>query len=59
MAKQNEVNKKKIGRYVLWAVLVLLALLVLSSSFYTIRSTERGVLSTFGKMSNDVIDDGF
>ena len=51
-------NKKKIGHYVLWAVLALLALLVFSSSFYTIRSTERGVLSTFGKMSDDVIDDG-
>ena len=41
-------NNKKMGRYALWVVLALLAVLVLFSSFYTIRSTERGVLATFG-----------
>ena len=51
-------NKKKIGRYLLWGVLALLAILVFFSSFYTIRSSERGVLSTFGKMSDEVIEDG-
>ena len=51
-------NAKKIGRYILWGVLILLAILIFFSSFYTIRSTERGVLSTFGKMSDEVIDDG-
>ena len=51
-------NSKKIGRYVLWVALALLGILVLFSSFYTIRSTERGVLATFGKMSDDVIGDG-
>ena len=51
-------NNKKIGRYFLWGVLALFAILVFFSSFYTIRSSERGVLSTFGKMSDEVIDDG-
>ena len=51
-------NRKKIGRYILWGVLAFLAILIFFSSFYTIRSTERGVLSTFGKMSDDVIQDG-
>ena len=51
-------NNKKIGRYILWGIVGLFAILVFFSSFYTIRSTERGVLATFGKMSDDVIEDG-
>ena len=51
-------NKKKIGRYITLGVLGFIAILMFFSSFYTIRSTERGVLSTFGKMSDDVIEDG-
>ncbi len=47
-----------VGKYVTWGVIGLLAIIVIFSSFYTIRSTERGVLSTFGKMSDEVIDDG-
>jgi len=53
--KQNEMNRTKT---ILWCVLGLLALVVLSSTFYTVKSTERGVLSTFGKMSDSVINDG-
>lgn len=49
------VNSKK---YIKWGVIALVAVLVIASTFYTIRSTERGVLSTFGKMSDDVISDG-
>ena len=51
-------SNKQIGRYLIWGAVALLAILVLFSSFYTIRSTERGVLSTFGKMSDEVIQDG-
>ena len=51
-------EKKQFGRYILWGFVVFLAILVFFSSFYTIRSSERGVLSTFGKMSDDVIEDG-
>ena len=51
-------DNKQIARYMLWGVVILLAVMVFFSSFYTIRSTERGVLATFGKMSDDVIGDG-
>ena len=51
-------SKKKIGRYIVWGIVGLFAILVFFSSFYTIRSTERGVLATFGKMSDEVIGDG-
>jgi len=51
-------NNKRMGQYTLWSILAVVAIMVLFSSFYTIRSTERGVLSTFGKMSDEVIEDG-
>ena len=51
-------DDKQMGRYVTWGSLAIVALIVFFSSFYTIRSTERGVLSTFGKMSDEVITDG-
>ena len=38
--------------------LVLLAIILASSSFYTIKSTERGILSTFGRISENTIEDG-
>jgi regulator of protease activity HflC (stomatin/prohibitin superfamily) len=47
-----------VGQISLLALLALLAVVTLFSSFYTIKSTERGVLSTFGKISSGVIDDG-
>ena len=40
------------------SLLAVLAVIVVFSTFYTIKSTERGVLSTFGKISPSVIDDG-
>ena len=51
-------DDKQTGRFIMWGALALLAIIVFFSSFYTIRSTERGVLSTFGKMSDTVIEDG-
>ncbi len=51
-------DDKQTGRYILWGAVALVAILVFFSSFYTIKSTERGVLSTFGKISSGVIDDG-
>ena len=47
-----------VGQISLLALLALLALITVFSSFYTIKSTERGVLSTFGKISSGVIEDG-
>lgn len=51
-------SNKKFFKYVLYGVLAVFAVLVCCSTFYTVRSTERGVLSTFGKMSDEVIEDG-
>ncbi len=51
-------DDKQTGRYILWGALALLAIIVFFSSFYTIKSTERGVLATFGKMSDQVVEDG-
>ena len=39
-------------------VVVILAIILLGSSFYTIKSTERGILSTFGRISENTIEDG-
>ena len=54
----DEYRKTNYRPYIKWGMLILLIVIVVTSSFYTIRSTERGVLSTFGKMSDDVIADG-
>lgn len=51
-------DDRQTGRYILWGAVALVAIIVFFSSFYTIRSTERGVLSTFGKMSDTVVEDG-
>lgn len=51
-------DDRQTGRYILWGAGALVAIIVFFSSFYTIRSTERGVLSTFGKMSDTVVEDG-
>lgn len=51
-------NDSQTGKYILWGALGLVALIVFFSSFYTISSTQRGVLSTFGKMSDEVVGDG-
>lgn len=54
----NVRTDKQLGRVTIISVLLFLVVIVLFSSFYTVRSTERGVLSTFGKMSDDVVEDG-
>ena len=47
-----------VGQISLLALLALIVIITVFSSFYTIKSTERGVLSTFGKISPGVIEDG-
>ena len=46
---------KKVVTIVVVAIVVLI---VASSSFYTIKSTERGILSTFGRISENTVEDG-
>ncbi|MBP5614195.1 MAG: prohibitin family protein [Bacteroidales bacterium] len=55
MKKINEISFGRIAWMTLLAIIVVIAVF---STFYTIKSTERGVLSTFGKISPSVIDDG-
>lgn len=50
-----------VNKVVRWVVMGILAIFVLStvlSSFYTVKSTERGVLSTFGKIQDGTVKDG-
>ncbi|MBQ3948864.1 MAG: prohibitin family protein [Bacteroidales bacterium] len=54
----KKLKDMSVGQISLLALLALLALITVFSSFYTIKSTERGVLSTFGKISSGVIEDG-
>lgn len=65
--RQNNINTNKqktllerikTPKGILYTALVLLALIVFFSSFYTIKSTERGVLYTFGKISETSVEDG-
>lgn len=54
----KKIKDMSVGQISLLALLALLIVITVFSSFYTIKSTERGVLSTFGKISPGVIDDG-
>ncbi len=54
----KKLKDMSVGQISLLALLALIVIITLFSSFYTIKSTERGVLSTFGKISPGVIDDG-
>ena len=51
-------KNNSITRYIIYGILVIFAIVLLCTSFYTIRSTQRGVLSTFGKVSDNVVEDG-
>ena len=48
-------DSKKTTTIIVVAVVVLI---LASSSFYTVKSTERGILSTFGRISEKTIEDG-
>ena len=55
----NNLNpSKKIVKWTIYGFLGLFALITLFSSFYTVKSTERGVLSTFGKIHDKAVSDG-
>ena len=54
----KKIKDMSVGQIALLALLALVVVITVFSSFYTIKSTERGVLSTFGKISPGVIDDG-
>lgn len=54
----KKIKDMSVGQIALLALLALVVVITVFSSFYTIKSTERGVLSTFGKISPGVIEDG-
>ena len=56
MSKQIQDSTIKV--IIKWSVIGILAIIFLCSAFYTIKSTERGVLSTFGKYHESSITDG-
>lgn len=47
-----------IGKLILYICLGIFGIVVLACTFYTVKSTERGVLSTFGKIHESSITDG-
>ena len=59
---ENNFNRQPAGKtalkWTLRGIIIFFVLLVVFSSFYTVKSTERGVLSTFGRIQDRVIGDG-
>lgn len=59
---ERNFNNQPVGKtalkWTLRGIAIFFALLVVFSSFYTVKSTERGVLSTFGRIQDRVIGDG-
>ena len=51
-------RKTNVRKTIIWSIVGFFALMVILSSFYVIKSTERGVLSTFGKISETPVSDG-
>ena len=50
--------EKNVKRIIGWSISCIVAIVLIYCSVYTVKSTERGILSTFGKMSESVIDPG-
>ena len=51
-------SNRKIISWILYSIFGLFLFITFLSSFYTVKSTERGVLSTFGKIQDKPISDG-
>lgn len=54
----HNVDPKKVRKGILISILVIFGLILFFSSFYTIESTELGLLSTFGKIQDEAVTDG-
>jgi regulator of protease activity HflC (stomatin/prohibitin superfamily) len=61
MAKINEVDNtaKVVSKVVVWVIGLVVILIVVFGTFYTIQPGERGVLITLGKPSMDAMNEGF
>ena len=51
-------SNKKVVKWTIYGILGFIAIITIFSSFYTVKSTERGVLSTFGKIQDRAVSDG-
>ena len=51
-------KQKSLRFWITTGIVSLFAIIVIFDSFYTVKSTERGVLSTFGKIHDNVVEDG-
>ncbi|MBZ4670837.1 MAG: prohibitin 2 [Clostridiales bacterium] len=49
---------KKVSRYIIAAIIAVLAIVVLANSFCTIQAGHTGVVTTFGKVSEKVLEEG-
>lgn len=60
MAREGDMDENiKTGiRYAKWGVLCIVVLIVLFGTAYTINTSERGVISTFGQVSPNGVEDG-
>ena len=55
MKKTGSFNPKKI---VIWALVILILLIVVFNSFTTVQAGHTGVVTTFGKVSDNVLSEG-
>jgi len=56
--EEKKHTSPKIAKWIFYGILGLFLLLAFFGSFYTVKSTERGVLSTFGKIQDKAVGDG-
>lgn len=65
MGRHPHTNKEKMKNYTnfsqknfIFVIVAIFALIILSASFYTIKSTERGIISNWGKVRTEVVEPG-
>jgi len=51
-------NKNISQKAALWVVVGVMAVIIIGSGFYSVSSTQRGVIATFGKINEEVVDAG-
>ena len=51
-------QKNNLKKWIIYGCIGVFALIFLFSMFYTVKSTERGVLTTFGKIHQTAVEDG-
>ncbi len=52
------IQQAQVNKIIRWSVLGLVALVLLSSTFYTVDTQDRGIVSTFGKVDPEPVGDG-